>query len=116
VVGGLDGHRAPTADTPKSEISLTAFAVHVDSVGVLTVGGDVGVEVLAVDADVLAELDDGDPSFGAQAADEASGGTEAIGGLVNGEQHGSLLVGWGSCGSRCCVDLKPSRACKAAAD
>lgn len=30
----------------------------------------VGVEVIAVDADVLAELDDGDASFGSEAADE----------------------------------------------
>jgi len=63
--------------------------------------------------DVFAELDDGDPSLGAQAADEAGGGAEALGGLVNGEQHGSLLVVWGSCGSRCFVDPTRSRTCKA---
>jgi hypothetical protein len=40
----------------------------------LPAGGDVGVEVVAVDADVLAELDDGDTSFGTEASDEAGGG------------------------------------------
>jgi len=39
----------------------------------------------AVDADVSAELDDSDTSFGAEAADEAGGGAEAFGGLVDGE-------------------------------
>jgi hypothetical protein len=45
---------------------------------------DVGVEVVAVDADVLAELDDGDAAFGAEPADEPGGGAEAFGGLVDG--------------------------------
>jgi hypothetical protein len=69
-------------------------------VGLLAAGGDVGVEVVAVDADVLAELDDGDTSFGAEAADEAGGGAEAFGGWSTVSSIGSpeaLLV---AC--RCC--------------
>jgi hypothetical protein len=54
-------------------------------VGVLTAGGDEGIQVVAIDADVSAEFDDGDASFGAEAADEAGGGAEAFGGLVDGE-------------------------------
>ncbi len=55
----------------------------------LAAGGDVVVEVGAVDADVLADFDDGDASFGAESADEADAGAESFGGLVDGEQHRS---------------------------
>jgi len=66
----------------------------------LAAGLDVGVEVVAVDADVLAELDDGDAAFGAQPTDEAGGRAEAFGGLVDGAASGLLEALWVAC--RCC--------------
>ena len=51
----------------------------------------VGVEVPAVDSEMLAELDEGDASFGSESSDEPGAGAEPVGGFLDGEQHSDLL-------------------------
>jgi hypothetical protein len=69
--------------------------------GFLASGVDVGVEVVAVDADVLAELDDGDPSFGAKAPGNSA--------LSYGAGNSASGVMCGPCW--CSVSMKTNSGC-----